>query len=390
MKLFKIEVFKILNSKKYIVFCISLIVILTCSIVGIYKETKTELPKVKIENNNKLLIDYRAKSKDNTLSKDIKDDYEKKVKIVEKENIELKKEIENPNYNWKIKLKNNNKDLEESIESSKVSLDYNQMEEDNGGLKVNKYLLKNNIELRKKYEVYGFLDMKDIISSINVIVLPILIVILGYDLISGEIQNSTIKYLASKPIKRENIIICKFFALIFVSFISVFLMEFISFIILGVVFEFGNPMYPMIVGTKYHVDKLDKISAITNTSYMIPIYKYIFKSIAFQFITILPVASLTLLVSEESCNNSISLIISGLITMVLGTITFVIPVSFLKKVYPFLFTTYSDGTKILDGIINLNLETTSINMKLGIIICLIWASFTFFISCRRFKKRDII
>lgn len=390
MKLFKIEVFKILNSKKYIVFCISLIVILTFSIVGIYKETKNELPKIKIENNNKLLIDYRAKAKDNTLPKDMKDDYEKKIKIVEKENIELKKEIENPNYNWKTKLKNNNKDLEESIESSKVSLDYNQMEEDNGSLKVNKYLLKNNMEVRKKYEVYGFLDMKNIISSINVIVLPILIVILGYDLISGEIQNSTIKYLASKPIKRENIIICKFFALIFISFISIFLIEFISFIILGVVFEFGNPMYPMIVGTKYHVDKLGKISSIINTSYMIPIYKYIFKSIAFQFITILPVASLTLLVSEESYNNSISLIISGVITMALGTITFVTPVSFLKKVYPFLFTTYSDGTKILDGIINLNLETTNINMELGIMVCLIWTSIMFFISCRRFKKRDII
>ncbi|WP_010297067.1 hypothetical protein, partial [Clostridium senegalense] len=70
----------------------------------------------------------------------MKRSYEQKIKVVEKENEELEEEIKNPNYNWKIKLEEENKFLKEGIDSAKIALDYNQIEENNGKIKINKYL----------------------------------------------------------------------------------------------------------------------------------------------------------------------------------------------------------------------------------------------------------
>ncbi|MBU5227108.1 ABC transporter permease [Clostridium senegalense] len=390
MKLLKVEIYKLVKSKKYIIFILSLIIMLVFSGVGLYKNAQNEKPEIKIKNNEKLLVDYRVKAQDENLSEDMKRNYEQKIKVVEKENEELEEEIKNPNYNWKIKLEEENKFLEEGIESAKIALDYNQIEENNGKIKINKYLLDNNLEPRKKYEVSSYLDMKEVLGSLNVIFLPMLVVILAYDSISGEYQNSTIKYLMAKPIKRSSIILAKFLSAFLLASISIFLLEIIFLIIIGIIFNFGDYMYPVIVGTRYNIDKLGNLSSINNSSYIIPIYKYLIKSLMFQFVAILPIIALSLLISEECSTNGSSLIINATINIVASIITFITPLNFLKNVYPFWFTSYNNSISIIDGIINLKLSTTNISLKLGLIVCLIWTIIFYYIAHRKFIKKDVV
>lgn len=283
MRVLEVEIYKLIKSKKYFIFILVIIGLLVFSGINVYKAALNEKPEIKIQNNEKLLVDYKVKAKDETLSDDIRRNYENKVKFIEKENEDLKKEIKNPNYNWRSKLKEENKFLKEEIENSQIALDYNEIEKNIGKIKINNYLLENDIEPRKKYEVSVYLDMKNVLNSLNILVIPILVVILAYDSLSGEYQNSTIKYLMTKPIKRKTILFCKFIALFLVASMSIVILEVLFLIILGAIFNFGNHMYPVIIGTKYNVDKLYNISAIKNSSYIylfnkvnsISIYKHI-------------------------------------------------------------------------------------------------------------------
>lgn len=99
---------------------------------------------------------------------------------------------------------------------------------------------------------------------------------------------------------------------------------------------------------------------------------------------------MSLLISEECTNSGISLIINGTITVITSIITYIIPMKFSKYIYPFIFTSYSDGTSIIDGVLNYNLNTTNVTLTLGIIVCLLWTALFYYITRIRFLKKDVV
>jgi len=73
-----------------------------------YNYTQNQLPEIKLANNEKLLVDYKAKLRDENIEEASKTNYEAEIKRIEEENKELKEEIRNPNYNWRDKLNKKN------------------------------------------------------------------------------------------------------------------------------------------------------------------------------------------------------------------------------------------------------------------------------------------
>ncbi|MEG2917897.1 MAG: ABC transporter permease subunit [Clostridium sp.] len=389
MNTFKVEVFKLVKSRKYIAFCMALMVIIGIKFYGIHVDAKNELPTIKLENNELLLIDYKAKVKDESIPENKLNEYRARIKVIEEENIELKEEIEQPNYNWKEKLVRKNENLNNKIKSDELAFRYNDVKKSKGEILTNEYLLSNNIEPQKAYKIEAFVDISKVIKFINILLLPMLIVIIACDTISGEMQNSTAKMFLTKPIKRGQVIISKFLALFLVCYITVVIIEIISFLIMGMLFDFGSAKYPMIVGTLYDIDRLKNISAIADSSYIITISEYLVKTILYQGITILPIIAVTLFISVKSISVSTSFILSGIITLVTSVITFITPIKFLKYIYPYFFITYSDGTQILEGVINSRLSTSNISLSLGIIVCTIWTVLFLILSYKRFNSIDI-
>lgn len=390
MELFQVEVFKLVKSKKYIIFCLAIMMLMLLKTNMIYSYTQNQLPEVKLANNETLLVDYKAKLRDENIKEESKANYEAEVKRIEEENKELREEIKNPNYNWKDKLNKKNKLLKEKKEQVEMSLKYNEAENINGEILVNEYLLENNIEPRKPYEVYAFIDMGEIISFISMMFLPIMIIILGHDSISGEIQYSTIKLLATKPIKRGKIILMKFLSLFCVSVVTLIIQELLMLLIISVIFNGGNFMYPTLVGTAYGLDNLDNISAIKSSTYIIPVYNYLIKIIMIQVMYIFATAAFSILLSTIFVSNGICLMTSSIVMVLFNAITYVMPQKILSFIYPYLFTSYAIGGEVINGSINLLLNTTKISEGIGIIVCAIWGAVFIGLAYRKFVNCDIV
>lgn len=389
MNLFKVELYKIIKSKKYLLFSIAALVLILIQIYSVYNNAQNERPEIKIKNNEKLLVDYRAKTHEEGLSEATVKDYENKIKKLEKENKELQQELIDPNYDWREKIKNKNEALKRDKKNAELVLNYNEVEKINSQLLVNEYLLTNSIAPQKAYKISAFVNMKNIIDFINIIFLPLLVLVICFDQISGEIQYSTIKMLATKPIKRGKIIISKFLSSFIACCGTLVLLEAITFIILGIAFNFGNYLYPMSAGTKYHIDALDKVSSVLNSSFIIPAYSYLLKLMLLQIIYIFTSTAFGIFISAFFSSNVISLMTSSIMIFVLNIITFILPQPFLSKSYPLIFTTYFDGSGIVEGSLNASLGTTNLNPAMGISVLLLWGIVLLMISYIYFDRKDI-
>lgn len=390
MKLFGVELFKLVKSKKYLIFCLAIIALMALEVYTLYDKCNNELPEVKLKNNEKRLIDYRAKLQEEQLPEGLKVDYEKKVKGIEEENLELQEEMKNPNNDWREKLTKKNKNLEKKKEEVEFTLNNNEVESINSEILVNNYLLEKHIEPRKPYEINSFNDMGSVISFINLIFLPILVMVLLHDTISGEIQFSTVKLLITKPIKRGNVILTKFLCGFLVASLTVILLEGIALLALGILFNMGNPLYPISIGTSYGLDSFGNISAVINTTYVIPVYSYLIEILIQQVVFIFSAAAFAVLISTMVLNNNTSLMISSITMIGLNIITFIMPQKFLAFLYPFLFTTYGEGVKVVSGGINLTLRTAIVTPIMGVIVCLIWGVGLIIPAYIHFVKKDIV
>nr|WP_245353235.1 ABC transporter permease [Clostridium punense] len=388
--MFGVELFKLMKSKKYLIFCLAIIALMTLEAYTLYDKCNNELPEIKLKNNEKLLIDYRAKLQEEKLPEGLKVDYEKKVKGIEEENLELQEEMKNPNKDWREKLTKKNKNLEKKKEEAEFTLNNNEVESINSEILVNNYLLEKHIEPRKAYEINSFNDMGGVISFINIIFLPILVMVLLHDTISGEIQFSTVKLLITKPIKRGNVILTKFLSGFLVASLTVILLEGIALLALGILFNMGNPLYPISMGTQYGLDNFDNISAIVNTTYVVPAYSYLIKILIQQVVFIFSASAFGVLISTMVLNNNTSLMISSITMIGLNIITFIMPQKFVAFFYPFLFTTYGEGVKVVSGGMNLALRTTIVTPTMGGIVCLIWGVGLIIPAYIHFVKKDIV
>lgn len=390
MNLFKVEMYKIIKSKKYLLFIFASLVLIIMQMFAIYNNAQNERPEIKIKNNEKLLVDYRVKVREEGLPQDLKKDYENKIKKLEEENKELQEDIANPNYNWKEKLKKKNEVLKRDKQNAEVALNYNEVENVNSQIKVNEYLINNNIMPQKLYKISAFVNIKNIIGFINIIFLPLLVLIICYDQISGEIHYSTIKMLITKPITRGRILISKLLSSFIICCGTLILLEALAFMMLGIFFNLGNPLYPMNVGTKYRIDVLDKVSAVLNSSYIIPAYRYLLELLIIQVVFIFAVVAFGIFISTMYSNNVLSLMTSAISIFVLNIVTFILPQSALSKIYPYLFSTYADGTGIIEGNLNLSLGVTNLNTNLAVLILLIWSTIFIVISYLYFNRKDIV
>lgn len=390
MKLFGVELFKLVKSKKYLIFCLAIIALMTLEVYTLYDKCNNELPEIKLKNNEKLLIDYRAKLQEEQLPEGLKVDYEKKVKGIEEENLELQEEMKNPNNDWREKLTKKNKNLEKKKEEAEFTLNNNEIESINSEILVNNYLLEKHIEPRKTYEINSFNDMGSVISFINLIFLPILVMVLIHDTISGEIQFSTVKLLITKPIKRGNVILTKFLSGFLVASLTVILLEGIALLALGLLFNMGSYLYPIAMGTQYGLDNFGNISAVVNTTYVVPVYSYLIKILIQQVLFIFSASAFGVFISTMVLNNNTSLMISSITMIGLNIITFIMPQKFLAFLYPFLFTTYGEGVKVVSGGMNLALRTTIVTPIMGVIVCLIWGVGLIIPAYIHFVKKDIV
>ncbi len=209
--------------------------------------------------------------------------------------------------------------------------------------------------------------------------IPLLIIILAADLVSGEFTAGTIKLLLTRAIPRWKILLSKYLALVMMTTLVVFL---IGCIATGVAFAFfGRLGFDQPVATGfYSVDGVlnsDNVILVSSLTYMILIY-------ALAWFVSIVIASITFMVSVmvKSTSTAIGILMA---TLIGG--------QFLQfflsdwEIVKYFYVTNLNLTRYLTGSYQ---PIQGMNLVFSIGVLSIWAILSIIISFQIFNKKDVL
>jgi len=209
--------------------------------------------------------------------------------------------------------------------------------------------------------------------------LPLLIIMLAADMVSGESSSGTIKLLLVRNVPRWKILLSKYLTLIILEVIVVFFAFVLSTIISGFFFGFGGWLAPVATGFKVLAGKLDSSSVLN-----VPQWQYSLMVYALGFFVAYVVGSISFMISilVKSTAASIGIIMS---TLVAGNF-----ISYFLsdwKITRYMFMVNLRLTDYLSGSFQ---PIEGMTMLFSITVLLGWAIASIIISFVYFTKQDIL
>ncbi|MDP4161057.1 MAG: ABC transporter permease [Bacillota bacterium] len=209
--------------------------------------------------------------------------------------------------------------------------------------------------------------------------LPLLIIMLAADMVSGESSSGTIKLLLVRNVPRWKILLSKYLTLIILEIIVIFFSFALSAIISGFFFGFGGWLAPVATGFKIFAGKLDS-SGVFN----VPQWQYSLMVYSLAFYVAVVVGSISFMISilVKSTAASIGIIMS---TLVAGNF-----ISYFLsdwRITRYMFMVNLRLTDYLSGSLQ---PIEGMNMLFSITVLLGWALAAITVSFIYFTKQDIL
>ncbi len=277
-------------------------------------------------------------------------------------------------YDWKavtkqrledLKKQTNNQFIPEGVRDALTS----QMEQLN-------YYVENDIDpitpTAAKFSV-------DFVESGITLFIPLLIIILAADLVSGEFSKKTIKILLTRAVPRWKILLSKFIALVSMTTLLVFMIWLISTLVSFMFFGkwgYGEPVITSFSSLQGG-GSLNPIQTISRPEYIILSYSLLW------FVCIV-IASITLLISTLF-DNSASAIGIVMSTLIVGQLlqVFLSEWEFVK----YLFVTNLDLPSYLTQSYQ---PIEGLNLTFSISVLSVWAIISLLIAFQVFKRKDVL
>ncbi len=397
------ELYKLFMRKKTLVVLVGFILLTGFLAYGIKEDTENmklyNSPEYQIENMQSNL-NYLEVDKNN-IPDDIKNDKEKVNKYKEdldEQITSLKEEIASlkgkvgKDVNWRENLQTEIVNIEQNIVENGSSATPGELAQWNIDVDQLKYFQQQDIK-PQEYDFNGFMYMNKLVESLGQIFLIIGIAVFAADMVSGEWTPPTLKSLLAQPVSRGKVIFSKYIAIVLASVGLILLVEIISFIIVGLIFGFGDSVYPTIVGMKYQLDTgiiLEggtALSLIDSSATIIPIWKYTIQLLLTQGLFIISTTSFVFLISTLVKSSMVSMGTS-VVSLVVTTIIF--QISSLQKIAMLVFTSYWPSGDMITGNIAMIYKNPQVTGSLGVLVLVIWTVICYLISHIFFVKRDIL
>ncbi|RYF96583.1 MAG: hypothetical protein EOO00_02335 [Chitinophagaceae bacterium] len=199
---------------------------------------------------------------------------------------------------------------------------------------------------------------------------PLLIALIGGDMIAGEANLGTLRLLISKPISREGLILSKFLATMLYTLMLLLWMALLSLVVSLLVFGTGDLM----------IFKSTQIFILDKSDIM---WRY-FAAFGFAAIAMTAVAALSFLLSLFA-ENSIGPIVSTMSIVIVFTILTTMDLPLFNALKPFLFTSHMLGWK---GFFDDPVNFPSVLKSAGILLLHIIGFVTAAIFI--FKRKDVL
>lgn len=217
--------------------------------------------------------------------------------------------------------------------------------------------------------MHGYLICYVILQTLLIHV-PLLIALIGGDMIAGEANMGTLRLLISKPVSRTNLLMSKFIATASYTLMLLLWMAFLSLLVSILVFGVGDLM----------IFKSEQIVILKKSDVM---WRY-FAAFGFAAIAMVTVAALSFFLSLFA-ENSIGPIVTTMSIIIVCTILTTMDLPLFNRMKPFLFTSHMLGWKgFFDDPVNYGAIFKSAAILLLHIIGFVGA------SVMVFRKKDIL
>jgi len=209
--------------------------------------------------------------------------------------------------------------------------------------------------------------------------LPLLIIMLAADMVSGESTSGTIKLLLVRNVPRWKILLSKYLTLIILEVLVVCLAFVLSAIISGFFFGFGGWLAPVATGFKVLAGKLDSSSVFN-----VPQWQYSLMVYSLAFFVAIVVGSISLMISilVKSTAASIGIIMS---TLVAGNF-----ISYFLSDWKITRYMFMVNLRLTDYLAGSFQPVAGMNMLFSITVLLGWTIASLIVSFVYFTKQDIL
>jgi len=270
---------------------------------------------------------------------------------------------------WKVALQQKIVDQQNRLNSSGIP------EEWKSWLKVQidqeQYYLDNNINPTTPGAPTFIRELIE--QSIGWLLLPLLVMVITIDIVSGERSDGTIKLLLTRPVKRWKVLLSKCISIyLLISFLIV-LYGLMAFLVSGFVFSFKGWTVPVLTGFMIKNNNL-----ITDSVQLIPQWKYVIMAFGLAWFVCIIIGTLSFMVSVlvRTTPAAMGIMLAALIT---GSVLSGLATSWSGAKYFFSvnlgLTDYLQGQ--LPSIEGLNMQFSLINLSVWGIAALIIAFITF-------------
>lgn len=239
-----------------------------------------------------------------------------------------------------------------------------------------RYYLNNNIN---PIDITGAVFTTKFIEQSVFLFLPLMMILLAADLVSGEFGTGTIKLLLVRGVSRIKILSSKYVALIMLVAVVIFFTFLISFTISGMFFGFTGWMLPVATGFQVAAGKL-----VTSNVVNVPQWQYTLMAYGLTFYVSAVVATISFMISVlvRSTAASIGIILS---TLIGGSLLSVFSSDWILPRY--LFMSNLRLTEYISGSLR---PVEGMDMKFSVIVLAVWAMLSLAVSFIYFRKRDIL
>lgn len=255
------------------------------------------------------------------------------------------------------------------------------------------YLKENNLKPLEGWEFTSnnFIQNGSMLFGMAILVAGIAVFI--SDMVSGEATPPTLKFLLIQPVSRGKVLLSKYLVSLTTVLALIIIPQVIGIGVVNLTSEINDSNYPITIGQEYekvlNIENNEmELKEIRNTSEMITIKEFNFKSLAFQSLFIAATTSVVFMFSTLFKSSMISMATSVILTVFMTIAGQAInPV---KKIAHMLFTTYADSVTILNSTGALMTKNQHVTITNGIICLVITLIVSYLISHINFTRKDML
>ena len=390
------EIKKLMMRKKTII-VFSAFILLTIAIgYGTYRDElnrkQWSSPEFRQTNLQESIKQRKQDLNDPNTSVENKKSGKEDIANMERELANVKLEASGKTVDWKAQLKDQIDNSQKSLDDTSLGLRPNEKDSMKLQLQKDKYLYDNNIKPQDgKLNAFSFIQT--LFMVLGTIFIAVGVMVFTGDMVSGEFTPPTMKILLTQPVSRAKVLASKFIAVAVVATLLILVVEILSFVIMGLIFGFGNASYPVITGTIYKWDLTQSIYgghplvAVIGSSHIMTTGNFVIRMFLMQTLFIITCVSVGFMLSSIVKSSMVSVSLS--IVMVVA-LTILVEMPALKKIAQYMFTSYGSVGTVLTGEVVMKYNNPNVTTAFGIGTLIVTSIVCYLISHIVFTKKDIL